>query len=219
MKKLLIGNYLLLSFLVLSCGSPEEKLNDANEGDSSEVRLAQVKEQLVLGIDQKKNWKGHWAKILGTTFSENFDWVRTDTIVSQAMPEKNPIISGDPLEKFQFIHPEGRGTMDIYSSKIETRGSLNNSFFNPDGEVIYYKSDGMKERLLFMGPSGMFEDGLWLNSDVFIVLGYFQEIEGYRALAWMIDIERHLIYQFEQNQLLETYDQYSYLEFKLKIES
>lgn len=215
MKKYFFGSYFLIFFVICSCTSSEEKLETNQKADPG-TELSQIEEQLFLGINQREGWKRHWQKVTGSTPLGSFEWVRTDSINALPMPEKNPMLSGDPLKGFQFEHPEGKGTIDIYSSKVETRGSLSNSFYNPDGEVIFYKSDGMKERLLFMGPSGLFEEGFWLSPSLFLVLGYFQEMEGYRPMAWVIDTEKYLLYQFQHEILIDSYDPYSYLKFKLK---
>jgi len=214
MKKHFLGICFLIFLVLYSCTSTEEKLGTLQESDLNS-ELSQIKEQLFLGINQRENWKRHWEEVRGSTPLDPFEWVRTDSIEVLPMPEKNPILSGDPLEKFQFEHPEGKGIMDIYSSKVETRGDISNSFFNPDGEVVFYKADGMKERLLFMGPSGLFEEGFWLSSSLFLVLGYFQEVEGYRPMAWIIDVEKHLLYQFQQESSVDSYEPFSYLKMKL----
>ena len=74
----------------------------------------------------------------------------------------------------------------------------------------------MKERLLFMGPSGMFEDGMWLSASRFLVFGFFQEEEGFRPMVWFIDLENQRFTQFKMNQLAKEYQQESYLDFLLK---
>jgi hypothetical protein len=74
----------------------------------------------------------------------------------------------------------------------------------------------MKERLLFMGPSGMFEEGKWINENEFVVLGYFQEESGFRPMAWFIDVSQHRIWQFNLSTTAKTYEQDSYLDQKIK---
>ena len=74
----------------------------------------------------------------------------------------------------------------------------------------------MKERLLFMGPSGMFEEGLWLSESEFLVLGFFQEEAGYRPMAWLINVENHTLRQFQMNKVSESYVPQSYINSKIK---
>jgi hypothetical protein len=99
---------------------------------------------------------------------------------------------------------------------VEAQESLEQPFLNPDSEVIWYRADGMKERLLFMGPSGMFEDGMWLNAHEFLVLGYLQDLEGFRPMAWIIDVDAHRFSQFKMKRVAKEYQQESYLDMKLK---
>ena len=74
----------------------------------------------------------------------------------------------------------------------------------------------MKERLLFMGPSGMFEEGHWLSPSEFLVMGYFQEDEGYRPMLWLIRTDTHLLSQFKFKKVVSEYTAESYLNRKLK---
>ena len=89
--------------------------------------------------------------------------------------------------------------MDIYSYKIEAQDELDSPFLNPDSEVVWYKADGMKERLLFMGPSG-----------------FFQEAEGLRPLVWLIRPYENLVYQFRMKKVTSDYKIESYLNKKIK---
>jgi len=193
--------------------------DESVEGGSMEIDEAkelEMKNQLDVVLAQKKNWYNHWSKLVGSFDSNNFTMVLTDSIDPQEMPEKNPILQDDPLFPYQFVHPKANGTMDIYSYKIEAQDAIDTPFLNPDSEVIWYRADGMKERLLFMGPSGMFEEGEWINENEFVVLGYFQEESGFRPMAWLINVSEHKIWQFNLSITATTYDQDSYLDQKIK---
>lgn len=210
----LIG--LLLSVLLIACES-----SDSSKGETQVVlevddeKLELMRNQINLGLVQRSAWQGHWAKSMGNFDAMSFEIALTDSIDPMEMPEKNPILSGDPLFSYQLPHPEGNGTMDIYSYKVEAQEGLERPFLNPDSEVIWYREDGMKERLLFMGPSGMFEDGLWLNASEFMVMGYFQEEEGFRPMIWIIDVVNHRFTQFKLTKVVKDYDPESYLDTKL----
>ncbi len=175
-----------------------------------------MRNQIDLGLAQKSAWQTHWAGKIGNFDATDFGFVSADSIDSMEMPERNPILQGDPLFPYQIAHPEGNGTMDIYSYKVEAQEGLDRPFLNPDSEVIWYRPDGMKERLLFMGPSGMFEDGMWLNATEFLVLGFLQEEEGFRPMAWIIDLQDHRLHQFKMNRVVKEYPLESYLNMKLK---
>lgn len=212
---LLLG--LILSVMIVGCDSSDSTKNETQaELAPDEEKLGLMRSQIDLGLAQRSAWQGHWANAVGNFDAIAFEMAFTDSIDPMEMPEKNPILSGDPLFTYQLPHPEGNGTMDIYSYKVEAQEGLEQPFLNPDSEVIWYRADGMKERLLFMGPSGMFEDGLWLNSGEFMVMGYFQEEEGFRPMIWIIDVVNHRFTQFKMKQIAKSYEPQSYLDSKLK---
>jgi hypothetical protein len=208
---------LVLFPLFIGCGSGE----NSSEYESVTAKMEAIDEehyrqQIELGLGRKQAWAVHWSKNSINLDASEFELVLTDSIDPMEMPESNPIKEGDPLFPYQFPHPEKNGTIDIYSYKVEAGENLDTPFLNPDSEVVWYRADGMKERLLFMGPSGMFEDGLWLSPGEFLVLGYFQEEEGYRPMAWVIDLENHLFSQFRLGPHSADYIPDSYLDQKLK---
>ncbi|SEF88486.1 hypothetical protein [Algoriphagus boritolerans] len=204
-------------FFLLACESSEStKTEISKELTPDEGKLEVMRNQINLGIAQNSGWQKHWATHLGIFDAANFELVLNDSIDPMEMPEKNPILPQDPLFPYQFPHPEDNGTIDIYSYKVEAQESLDRPYLNPDSEVIWYRSDGMKERLLFMGPSGVFEEGMWLNAAEFMVLGFFQEEEGFRPMIWIINIENHIFSQFKLDQVVIDYKQESYLDAKLK---
>jgi hypothetical protein len=201
---------------MIACESGDSAKNETQVELSPDAeKLELMRNQINLGLAQKSAWQSHWAKSLGSFDAMDFELVYTDSIDPMEMPEKNPIVSGDPLFTYQLPHPEGNGTMDIYSYKVEAQDGLEKPFLNPDSEVVWYRQDGMKERLLFMGPSGMFEDGLWLNAGEFLVMGYFQEEEGFRAMMWIIDVVNHRFSQFRLSKVVKDYQPESYLDSKL----
>lgn len=209
----------LLAFSVFwySCENSETEVNEQEAGiDLDDEESKKLKTFLDFGLGNKAEWKSHWMKQLGAFEGVDFTLIQTDTIDPMEMPEQNPILPGDPLYPYQIPHPEGNGTMDIYSYKVEAQEGIDTPFLNPDSEVIYYRGDGMRERLLFMGPSGMFEEGLWLNQVTFLVFGYFQEEGGYRPMAWIIDLETHKVHRYQLTKTTAEYKPESYLDYKFK---
>ena len=207
---------LLLSALMFACETSETvNKEESLELSPDAATLELMRSQIDLGLAQRSAWQGHWASAVGSFDAMDFEVAFTDSIDPMEMPEKNPILTGDPLFPYQLPHPEGNGTMDIYSYKVEAQDGLEEPYLNPDSEVVWYREDGMKERLLFMGPSGMFEEGLWLNASEFMVLGYFQEEEGFRPMIWIIDVVTHRFTQFKMTQVAKDYKPESYLDTKL----
>lgn len=216
-KEIRIQYWVGMIFFLIGCESSESsKTESSTELNTEASQLELQQNQINLGLGQKSVWQSHWNKQLGRFDSSDFEWVMTDSIDPMEKPERNPILPDDPLYPYQFPHPEDKGTIDIYAYKVEAQESLEKPFLNPDSEVIWYRSDGMKERLLFMGPSGVFEDGIWLNASEFMVMGFFQEEGGFRPMIWIIDVENHTFSQFKLNQVTKVYQQESYIDAKLK---
>jgi hypothetical protein len=210
--------FLLMSLfgLAFSCGPSEPVKEDVVLQQSDEAEIVEYFNKLDLALVQKPSWKKHWSVLVGDFDASDFTFVVTDSIDPMEMPERNPILPSDPLAPYQLPHPDGDGTMDIYSYKVEISENIDRPFLNPDSEVVWFRADGMKERLLFMGPSGMFEEGLWLSADEFLVLGYFQEEAGFRPIAWVIDLTHHRFFQFQLDKVAKDYLPESYLNQKIK---
>lgn len=205
-----------LTITVLSCGGKESVEEEKVDIKPSDESMEAIFQKMDLGLNQKSAWKSHWSSQGAQMAIDEFEWVFTDSIDPMEMPEKNPILENDPLFPYQFAHPEGNGTIDIYSYKIEAQDGVGKPYLNPDSEVVWYRADGMKERLLFMGPSGMFEEGHWLSPSEFLVMGYFQEDEGYRPMLWLIRTDTHLVSQFKLKKVVGEYSPESYLSRRLK---
>lgn len=201
----------------ISCESTESKNENETVVSSSEEEMTKYIAHLDLALAQNSSWFSHWSAKVGPFEGVDFTLVLTDSIDPMEMPEKNPILINDPLFPYQLLHPTGNGTMDIYSYKVEVSENIDQPFLNPDSEVIWYREDGMKERLLFMGPSGMFEEGMWLNEKEFLVLGYFQDDAGFRPMAWLIDLENHILRQFRLEKTSADYAPESYINQKIKL--
>lgn len=201
----------------ISCESTESKSENEAVVSTSEEEMTKYIAHLDLALAQNLSWFSHWSAKVGPFEGADFTLVLTDSIDPMEMPEKNPILIDDPLYPYQLLHPTGNGTMDIYSYKVEASENIDRPFLNPDSEVIWYREDGMKERLLFMGPSGMFEEGMWLNEKEFLVLGYFQDDAGFRPMAWLINVENHVLRQFRLEKTSDEYAPESYINRKIKL--
>ncbi|WP_296697727.1 hypothetical protein [Algoriphagus sp.] len=216
-NKLQITVLLACAGLFFSCDSTEPETENPDSILSvDEVEAKKLRSFLEVGLGKKSEWKSHWENEIDVFEAQDFLLIQTDTIDPMEMPEKNPILKDDPLFPYQIPHPEGNGTMDIYSYKVEAQDGLETPFLNPDSEVIWYREDGMKERLLFMGPSGMFEDGLWINNTTFVVFGFFQEEAGFRPMAWVIELEDHKVHRYQLTKVTSDYETESYINQKIK---
>lgn len=196
--------------LMTACGSaPEEEREEEETVDTpSHVQIMQM------GIQKLPQWVDHW-EMQGREFRKNEFTVEQEfQYETLELPEENSMESSYPLKKFQISHPEDRGVVDIYDYKVEIdpQGRVG---LNPDGEVSYYRSTGMKERLLFMGPAGVFEDAVWITSDHLLVAGHFQEDEKYTPKLWLIMPNKNTYIQYENAFVTSNYKPESYLRKKL----
>lgn len=202
---------------LISCNSSETKKENEAIVTTTGEEMSKYIAQLDLALAQNSSWSSHWSAKIGTFEGSDFSLILTDSIDPMEMPERNPILENDPLYPYQLRHPTGNGTMDIYSYKVEASENIDQPFLNPDSEVIWYREDGMKERLLFMGPSGMFEDGMWMNENEFLVVGYFQDDTGFRPMVWLIDVETHILRQFRLEKSSPEYAPESYINQRIKL--
>ncbi|WP_241347626.1 bifunctional isocitrate dehydrogenase kinase/phosphatase [Belliella filtrata] len=205
--------YLML--LVWSCGSSNEEtsLDATITGEES----LEEKQLLENGFQQLTEWTAHWKRQVPGFDLHDFKLSRVDSIETIERPEENFITKGNAFFAYLKDQPDGKGTVDIYSYKI-TFPEEGKPYFNPDSEVTYFRSDGMRERLLFIGPSGAFEDAIWLNSEALLVVGHFESDAGVSPKAWIIYPESQLIHQYESNLTTDDYRREGFLTKRFSVE-
>lgn len=205
--KLIIFVFALIFFG--ACTS--EKLSEENIAESNSLSAAEEEKQLLeIGIQQLSSWSTHWKSNAPDFNLQSFTYSRTDSIEQIERPEELHIGSESPFFPYLKKNPDGEGVVDIYSYKV-VFPEEGNPYFNPDAEVTYFRSDGMRERLLFMGPSGVFEDAVWLTSEVLLVVGHFEDEAGISPKAWIIYPETAKVSQYDNPLHSKTYTRESFL--------
>lgn len=213
------SHFLRISFLGLlvgfmfSCSFEKEKEQEIIEEDYD---LEEEEMQLLeIGIQQLQPWVSHWKSKEGSFSPSDFTLDKKLSFDQLEWPEENYIDENSPFFPYLLPHPEGDGVVDIYSYKI-VFPEQGGPFLNPDSEVIYFKNDGMRERLLFIGPSGAFEDAVWVTPNYLLVSGFFEEEQGITPKLWLIDVENseHLI--FKHPIYTTNYSKDGFLKSKLK---
>lgn len=201
----------IISLLVACSGKVEEE--KAAENGSADVEVsASLFEK---GFQKLTPWTSYWASLGMSKGQSAFNLTSTLKIEPLERPEVNPIKKGEhPLASFQFHHPTNEGTVDIYHYKIHIGDGLDVSF-EPDAEVIFYRKNGMRERLLFMGPSGLFEDAVWIDNLHLMVVGYFENETGFSPMVWLINMETGSYQSFETEFVTTNIDRYGYLKNRL----
>lgn len=175
---------------------------------------APTDQQLVeIGIQKLDEWADYWKK-KGADI-RGFELAQEHVYEPLEWPGENVFSEESPLKNYQIPHPAAGGVVDIYSYKLvfTEDGGIS---FNPDSEVVYYRSDGMRERLLFIGPSGIFEDAVWVTEDHLLVSGHLQKEDGFVPVVWLVNLEAHKYAVYESNFSAKEYAPENYLKEKLK---
>jgi len=174
----------ILMLLFFSCTSKEE--NSEQVFDANSESAIQERKMLEAGVQQLSDWILFWKGVDPSFDPSVFELERKEQFEELEWPEENYIVPDSPFYPYLLPNPDGGGFVDIYSYKVfvPTEGKPG---FQPDSEVIYFKSNGMRERLLFIGPSGGFEDGLWVSAEHLLISGFFEEEEGITPKLWIID--------------------------------
>ncbi|MCR9014792.1 bifunctional isocitrate dehydrogenase kinase/phosphatase [Aquiflexum gelatinilyticum] len=209
-------NRFSLGFLVFfaSCSFQKEK-TEKTEEVSSVSEEEEINQLLASGLQQLDNWTGYWKSQVPTFDVSGFQIGREITYEPLEWPEDNFIKQDHPLYRYLVPNPEGHGVVDIYSYKV-VRPEEAQVSFNPDSEVIYFKSNGMRERLMFMGPSGGFEDAIWVSPDHLMVAGFFEEEGGITPKIWIIMPNDHKYLTFKHPLYTSNYPKNGYLTKKLQ---
>ncbi len=212
-KKRQFGLLLVLLGLAFSCSSEKEKSEDLAE---SEIMTVEEKELELVhqGLQQLPQWVLFWKNLEPQFDPNDFTFTRGFSYELLEWPEENFIVPDNAFFPYLIYHPEQKGVIDLYSYKVafDEKG---NPYFNPDSEVIYFKSDGMRERLMFIGPSGAFEEAIWVSPEHLLVAGNFEEEDGVRPMLWLIFPEENRYLNFESPLLSKKYTVEAYLKKKL----
>ena len=207
-----VGEAVFFIGLVIACsGRVEEVKTEVNEPTAAEIKASLFER----GLKMMEPWAAHWTDSGMPEGLSSFRQIADLKLELLERPEVNPIVAGEhPLADFQLHHPDNLGTVDIYHYKIHIDDASRISF-EPDAEVIFYRKNGMRERLLFMGPSGLFEDAVWIDAVHLLVVGYFENEAGFSPMAWLLNIEDATYQLYESDFVISAYDRFGYLKAKL----
>ncbi len=204
---------LFLCGLAVSCTSENEKSEEIEE---PKALAAEEKDMELIrnGIQQLPEWVNFWKRNEPSFNPDNFTFIRGFSYEKLEWPEENYIVPENRFYPYLIYHPEEEGVVDLYSYKVAF-SEEGKPYFNPDSEVIFFKKDGMRERLMFIGPSGAFEEAVWVSPDHLLVAGNFEEEGGVRPMLWLIFPEENRYLNFESPVLSNTYKTEDYLKKKL----
>lgn len=204
--------FCLLIGIPLLCSCTSETKTAETVANPSSPAVPTDKELLEIGIQKLDKWGNYWKKkgadIQGFELEQEFIYEPLE------WPGENVYTEESPLKNYQIPHPAGEGVVDIYSYKL-VFGEDRELSFNPDSEVVYYRSDGMRERLLFIGPSGVFEDAVWVTEDHLAVGGHIQKEEAFVPVVWLIHPKANKYALYESNFTTQDYAPENYLKERL----
>jgi len=211
MYRKIIGLLLIFTGLFSSCksGVPrEEEKEEVAEASPSHLQIVQM------GIQKLPHWVDHWEMQERDFDKTAFAYHQQVTYEMLEWPEENQTESHYPLHRYQIPHPEDKGVVDIYDYKVEI-GESGQVGLNPDSEVAYFRANGMKERLMFMGPSGVFEDAVWVTGAHLLVAGHIHDGEAYSPRLWLVIPDEQSYLEFRHPFATTEYRPEQYIKKKL----
>lgn len=199
-------------FGVLGCSGSE---NSSETDQTTSDRDGRDGVLLEAGTEKLATWVNHWSNVGLTGAADAFKKTQTHAIDVLERPEVNPLPESEsPLADLQLDNPEGKGVVDIYDYKVNINAD-GQFMYEPDAEVIYYKDNGMRERLLFIGPSGLFEEAAWIDASTLVVGGYFEGEKGFSPIIWVVSMDKGTYDVYETSFVAKEYARHAYIEKKL----
>lgn len=214
-KRCILSKFsLLIIVLLAACSFQKEKSEEVADTSllSKEEEMAQL---LSSGIQQMPAWQSHWKSVDNSFDPNTFQLSKQLEYEDLEWPEENFIQAGSPFYPYLVTHPDGLGVVDIYSYKvvIPEEGAV---AFNPDSEVIFFRANGMRQRLLFIGPSGGFQEAVWVSPDYLMVSGFFEFENGVSPMVWLVNVADRSYIEYSSPLRISQYPKSKYLREKLK---
>ncbi len=198
--------------MAFSCGFEKEEKTTA-QGSTAPTEAEEALQLINSGLQQLPNWISYWKRADSGFDPTAFTLGKEEIYEQLEWPEENFINEQHHFFPYLLPQPEGEGVVDIYSYKI-VYPEEKKPFLNPDSEVIFFKSNGMRERLLFMGPSGTFDEAKWVSPDHLMVTGRFETVEGVTPKIWLIIPSKSKYYVFDHPLISQTIPKDGYLKEK-----
>jgi hypothetical protein len=197
-------------FLITSC---QQKQQETRQEETS-AEVPSHSHIVQMGIQKIPHWVDHW-QMQGRDFDKTaFTFAQEVEYELLEWPEENHPDANYPMRKFQFPHPEDKGVVDLYDYKVDF-GDTGLVGLNPDSEVAYFRANGMKERLLFIGPAGVFEDAVWVTGSHLLVAGHVREGDYSSPRLWLIMPDEQVYMEYHHPFVSSTYQPEQYLKKKL----
>lgn len=183
---------LAILLLMMAC-------NNAAETKPEIEDTAQLEEEVIEAAPEIENVKFSFQQLFSfleardSSFnSDQFQPVIVDSI--KLMPAQ-PIdeVSLKPYYPYLVYNSDSSKAIDLYSYNtilVEKNGKVVSEAAGPDTEIalIDFKNK-TRQRLLFVGPSSVINDGKWLNDHVISIAGgEMVDNEKFKPEVWLFDI-------------------------------
>ena len=195
---------LLLCVLSLSCNNAKEEEEKTEEDSITMVQDIAAEDSALIFENNADKWldlslhnnAGSWKKFKLKEF-----WYEDSMQKKYFKPEPGFYKDYAPLLKWS---PDSSYVLDIGTyGKVLVKDKMGNSRIE-DGEVdtkaslLFPKTDASAE-LIFLGSSGSFIDGLWIDSTRFSILGVFDEKGNQKpdTLLWVIDAKENFFRKYK----------------------
>jgi hypothetical protein len=149
----------------------------------------------LLDYAKKKSPGFDWSK-----FSMTSSWADSSLPVSPFKPDKNYFASYGPFLKYS---PDKSMFIDLDSYNIDiqrdSKGRFTGNGIGPDTEVsLVNLKDSTKTQVVFLGPGGSIEDGLWLDNNTLVLMGVHRnEKDQEIATLWRYHLPTKTFYLYE----------------------
>lgn len=194
--------------LIVACKDEPAKEQPDPETDASDSLVVESIDT-VLSADAIQTFSTAGISDYVKKKSPSFDWAKfrmvssyeEDSLLqSPFKAEKDFFKNYGPFLKYS---PDSSRFIDMDSYNIDitrdAQGRLTGAEIGPDTEIsLVSRADNTRTRLLFMGPGGSVEDGLWLDSSTVVLMGTQENQQGERVpTIWRYHIPTKTFYVYE----------------------
>lgn len=206
--KYLVYTCLLGVLLAISCKDNANKAPQATEPTPQEDAVVETLDTLLSsetvqtfstsGFSDyaKKRIAGFdWNKFRMTS-----SWQEDSLLVTPFKPDKNFFTNYGSFLKYS---PDRTRFIDLDSYNIDiqkdSKGRFTGQELGPDTEVnLVDMEDSTKTRLVYMGPGGSIEDGLWVDNNTLVLMGIHENEKSEQVAAlWRYHLPTKTFYLYE----------------------
>ncbi|WP_276479584.1 hypothetical protein [Paraflavitalea pollutisoli] len=192
---------------IIACKDEPKQEPEAPEDSTDSLVVESV--DTVLSADAIQTFSTSGIADYARKKSPSFDWARfrmvstyeEDSLLASAFtPEKDFYKNYGPFLKYS---PDSSHFIDLDSYNIDitrdAQGRLTGAEIGPDTEIGLVDLTGKtRSRLLFMGPGGNVEDGLWLDNSTVVLMGTQENQQGERVpTIWRYHIPTKTFFVYE----------------------